>query len=78
MAFANHAFNEGVEETMEEVLMDLIKGLSLGAQALGFDVSEDNVEKVDFGFSPEEMMSRYLTSFVGGALGGTVFEGLAR
>lgn len=78
MAFANHALNEGVEETMEEVLMDLIKGLSLGAQALGFDVSEDNVEKVDFGFSPEEMMSRYLTSFVGGALGGTVFEGLTR
>ena len=78
MVFANHAFNEGVEEVTEEVTMDVIKALTLGAEALGFNTTEDGVDKLDFGFSPEDMLSRYLTSFVGGALGGAVFEGLSR
>lgn len=78
LAFANHALNEGIEETMEEAVGDVFKGITEAAQALGFNVTEDGTEKLDFGWSPEEIANRYLTSFVGGALGGAVFEGLTR
>ena len=78
LAFANHALNEGIEEVMEENVVDLYKGILEGVQALGMDISDDTVDRVDFGWSPEEIMNRYLTSFVGGAIGGAVFEGLTR
>ena len=78
LAFANHALNEGIEEVMEENVVDIYKGILEGVQALGMDISDDTVDKVDFGWSPEEIMNRYLTSFVGGAIGGAVFEGLTR
>jgi len=76
--FANHALNEGIEEVTEEAFGDMIKAIALGAQELGLNVTEDNIDKLDFGFSPEEMFNRYITSFVGGAVGGAVFEGLTR
>lgn len=78
LSYANHAFNEGIEEVMEEGVADIFKGITEAAQSLGFNVTEDGTEKLDFGWSPQEMMSRYLTSFVGGAMGGAVFEGLTR
>ena len=78
LAFANHTLNEGTEEVMEENVVDIYKGILEGVQALGMDISDDTVDKVDFGWSPEEIMNRYLTSFVGGAIGGAVFEGLTR
>ena len=78
LSYANHALNEGIEETMEEGVADIFKGITEAAQALGFNVTEDGTEKLDFGWSPQEMMSRYLTSFVGCAMGGAVFEGLTR
>ena len=78
LAFANHALNEGIEETMEEAVVDTFKGITEAAQALGFNVTEPGVDKIDFGWSPEEILNRYLTSFVGGAVGGAVFEGLTR
>ncbi|MBO7693429.1 MAG: hypothetical protein J6T10_12435 [Methanobrevibacter sp.] len=49
LAFANHALNEGIEETMEEAVGDVFKGITEAAQALGFNVTEDGTEKLDFG-----------------------------
>lgn len=72
------AFNEGIEEVMEEGATDLIKGMTLGFQDLGINVKDKNADRVDFGFSPEDFISRYSSSFIGGALGGAVFEGLQR
>lgn len=70
--FTQRAISEGTEETMEEVIMDAIKCLSLGAEALGIPVSEQNL---DFGFSVEDITARYFQSFVGGFIGGAIFEG---
>lgn len=69
--------NEGIEETMEEATTDLIKGLSLGLEALGVDVTKGE-GKLDFGFSAQDFLSRYSAAFVGGTIGGMVFEGLNR
>ena len=70
------AFNEGLEEVMEEGATDLIKGLTLGANELGFNVKDENADNVDFGFSPEDFLTRYSQAFLGGAFGGAIFEGL--
>ena len=72
----NRSVNEGIEETMEEVSTDMIKALSEGAEALGIPVAEESGTKLDFGFSPEEIFSRYTATFFGGALGGATFEGM--
>lgn len=69
--------NEGLEETMEEATTDLIKGLSMGLEALGMDLTEDE-GKLDFGFSAQDFLSRYTSAFVGGTIGGMVFEGLKK
>lgn len=68
------ALNEGFEESLEEVLMDTVKALSLGLEALGFKVTEDPTQKLDFGFSGEDFASRYAAAFVGGAIGGAAFD----
>ena len=72
-AFFSRSMNEGIEETMEEVMQDVIKGFGKGLEALGFKVTEDNAT-LDFGMSPGEMLQRYGTSFIGGAIGGATFE----
>lgn len=64
------AFKEGIEETMEEVSTDTIKGVFSGLNALG--LIDSNTE-YDFGITLEDMASRYFTSFVGGTIGGAVF-----
>ena len=69
--------NEGIEETMEEATTDLIKGLSMGLEALGVDVTKDE-GKLDFGFSAQDFLSRYTSAFIGGTIGGMVFEGLKK
>ena len=66
--------SEGVEETMEEVTTDLIKGMFKGAEALGIDISGEG-KKTDFGFSLKDIASRYAMSFGGGFIGGMVFAG---
>lgn len=66
--------SEGVEETMEEVTTDLIKGVFKGAEALGVDISGEN-KTTDFGFSLKDIASRYAMSFGGGFIGGMVFAG---
>lgn len=60
--------NEGIEETMEEITADIVKGLTEGAAALGF------TRDVDFNWSFKDVMSRYITSFIGGAIGGGIFN----
>lgn len=66
------ALSEGVEETMEEFSIDVLKGMAKGLEALGFNVSDDSL---DFGFSGQDVLQRYGTSFIGGAFGGAVFHG---
>ncbi|MBQ8131053.1 MAG: hypothetical protein IJ193_01015 [Bacilli bacterium] len=76
--YLSRAFNEGLEEVMEEGATDLAKGMTLGLQALGFDVKDKEASEINFGFSPEDFLSRYTSSFIGGAIGGAVFEGLTQ
>ena len=71
----NRMLNEGIEETMEEALGDAVKALTLGIEAMGFKVTKDPNAKLDFGFSAKDILSRYSSAFLGGALGGAVFEG---
>lgn len=65
------AASEGLEETMEEVSFDFIKGTTNALNSLGIIGRGTDY---DFGFSLESMMSRYFSSAVGGALGGAVFN----
>jgi hypothetical protein len=76
--YLSRSINEGIEETMEEGVTDFAKGLTLGLQALGFDIKDKDASEVNFGFSPEDFLSRYTSSFIGGAFGGAVFEGLTQ
>lgn len=63
--------NEGIEETMEEVSTDAVKGLFLGLNTLGL---VDNDRDLNFGITPKNALERYFTSFVGGSIGGAVFS----
>jgi len=63
--------NEALEETMEEAVVDVIKGVADGLNYLGVI---DKDATYDFGFSFEEMAARYATAFVGGGIGGVVFD----
>ena len=74
--FVNRAVNEGLEETAEEIAFDAVKGVFSAMDAIGIPMTEDRKKSLDFGFSLEDNLTRYLTSFVGGALGGAVFEGI--
>jgi len=72
----NKAANEGVEEVMEEVSSDFVKALVKGANALGINMKDKDAEKLDFGYTPENVLKRYGETFLGGFLGGAVFAGL--
>lgn len=63
--------NEAIEETMEEISVDFIKGVAKGLNALG--IIDSSVD-YNFGFSLEEMATRYGMAFVGGGIGGVVFD----
>lgn len=71
---ANSALNEGIEETMEELSADIIKSVALGCEALGWNVTEDPSANLKFDLSPEEILARYSAAFVGGAVGGAMFN----
>lgn len=64
------SYKEGIEETMEEVFTDGVKGFFSGLNALGII---DKDVRYDFGFSVEDMATRYFTSFIGGGIGGAMF-----
>lgn len=62
---------EGTEEVIEEISGDAVKAFFGGLNALGLI---DKQKEYDFGFSVQNMASRYGTAFAGGALGGAVFH----
>lgn len=66
--------NEGVEEMMEENVTDIMKGIALGLQSLGLDISEKEGDKVDWGETLAETMQRYATAGIGGFIGGMTFD----
>ena len=66
------ALSEGTEEVLEEVGIDTLKALAKALEAIGVHVSDD---QLNFGFSMQDVLQRYGTSFAGGALGGAVFHG---
>lgn len=73
----NRATNEGIEETMEEVTSDIVKGIMVGLNELGFkSIKDKDAEELDFGLTPSSMLTRYGQSFIGGFLGGAIFEGM--
>lgn len=74
---AGRSMNEAIEETMEEVSTDMVKGLFLGMESLGVDMTGTD-ELLNFDFSPENLATRYGGAFVGGAIGGAIFEGVDR
>jgi len=45
----NRSVNEGVEETMEEVVGDMTKGIFAGCEALGFDLHDEKKDELNFG-----------------------------
>jgi hypothetical protein len=65
--------NEGVEEFMEEVAQDTIVGLTKALEIIGIDCTKGK-EDLNFGWSFEEASKRYGASFMGGFIGGAVFE----
>lgn len=69
--------SEGVEEVMEEVTTDTIKATTEGLNALGINVTEEG-KQLDFGWSGQDFLQRYLTSFGGGFIGGMIFAGQDR
>lgn len=70
-AIISSALNEGIEETAEEVSFDTIKGIASALNGLGL---LDKNSDYDFGFSFKSMISKYATSFIGGAIGGATFH----
>lgn len=76
--YTSRGLNEGIEEVMEEGVTDAFKGMTLGLNSLGLNVKSKDADAVDFGFTPQNFLERYATSFAGGFLGGVVFEGLTQ
>ena len=72
--YLNRALNEGLEETMEEGVTDAMKLITIGLDSLGVRVSKPDQE-LDFGLTLRDALSRYGSAFIGGAIGGAVFEG---
>lgn len=78
LAYESHSMlsrslNEGIEELTEEVAQDLVKGLAKALESIGIDCT-NGVEKLDFGWNVAEAAKRYGSSFLGGMIGGAVFE----
>lgn len=65
------SLKEGTEEVMEEISSDFVKASFKALNEL--DLIDKNVN-YNFGITPKDMFSRYVTSFVGGSIGGAVFH----
>lgn len=64
---------EGIEEMMEESVLDVSKGIVEGFNALGVKVTDSN-KKLNFGWNTGDFLTRYGMSFIGGAIGGGIFN----
>mgnify|MGYP001784543402 FL=1 len=67
--FFGKALGEGIEETSEELVTDMTKGLYELAGSLGMDTGAKDVGAWD------NMLERYGMSFLGGFLGGGIYYG---
>lgn len=72
--FLMRAINEGTEETLEELSQDAVKALFTGLDYLGIPTTSEKDSDLNFGWNLGDAFSRYITSFVGGAIGGPIFE----
>ena len=64
---------EGVEEVTEEAVLDMTKGLVDTMSYLGLTKKQGSFQTVDK-FASKEGLQRYLANFMGGVLGGAMFE----
>ena len=64
-------FREGLEEMMEEGVFDFSKGISEALNAVGIPVAN---KELNFGWSWQDTLTRYGMSFIGGAIGGGIFN----
>jgi len=71
--FIDRASAESLEEVLEEVTTDAVKGLTSIFDGLGIKVTEPD-KGLDFGFSGKDILSRYGMSAVGGFIGGGIFH----
>lgn len=71
--FVRASVTEGVEEVMEEAVSDFSKAFTEGLNAIGLNVTEDNKD-LNFGWSLNDIASRYAMSFGGGMIGGALFQ----
>ena len=62
---------EGLEEMMEEGVFDFSKGISEALNAVGIPVAN---KELNFGWSWKDVLTRYGMSFIGGAIGGGIFN----
>jgi intein/homing endonuclease len=69
-----NSLTEGFEEITEEAAQDAIKGMVDFASYMGWTGKEGSFGGWDNVFS-KQGLSRYIETFVGGALGGAVFQG---
>ena len=69
----NRAVNEAVEETMEEFSADAVKAMFIALDSIGIPMNTNNVS-LDFDYSMSDVLQRYGMSFVGGFIGGPIFE----
>ena len=56
-----------------KAVADAAKAFTEGLNALGFKVTDSN-KKLNFGWSIEDIASRYAMAFVGGTIGGALFQ----
>ena len=69
--FLNRGISEALEEVTEESIIDVQKAITNVAQAIGVNVGE---QKLDFGFSWNDIIERYGMAAAGGFLGGGIFH----
>lgn len=67
------SLNEALEETSEEIIQDAVKGIIDGASALGLTGKQGHFGVVEDVFSMSGLQ-RYLTTALGGAVGGGMFH----
>lgn len=68
-----HSVIEGIEEVSEEVLQDAAKAITDLGSYLGWTQKKGSFNTIDNLFS-QQGFERYLATFLGGALGGAMFE----
>lgn len=67
------SLNEALEETSEEIIQDAVKGIIDGASALGLTGKQGHFGVIEDAFSMSGLQ-RYLTTALGGAVGGGMFH----